>query len=185
MRESARARARRETRDLMIIFLKKVLFRWELCTLTCSDETNVAVPEYTLWNRSYRVVIGGRAMEPSPPAVGTYKPLRQGHQLHIECGLVMRTRARPFKYSGSRPSSSRRRRRRRAGSSGRGRRMSRTAARCSSERSSSIPPGSTIRIEVGECHRGRRGGMREESGNNEGFPLSISRWVHGPPVDFY
>ena len=59
----------------------------------------MAVPEYTLWNRSYRVVIGGRAMEASPPAVGTYKPLRQGHQLHIECGLVMRTRARSFKYS--------------------------------------------------------------------------------------
>ena len=123
-------------------------------------------------------------MEPSPPAVGTYKPLRQGHQLHIECGLVMRTRARPFKYSGSRPLSCRRRRRRAGRSAGRGRRMSRTAARCSSERSSSIPPGSTIRIEVGKCHRGRRGGMREESGNNEGFPLSISRWVHGPPVDF-
>lgn len=123
-------------------------------------------------------------MGPSSPAVGTYKSLRQGHQRHIERGLVTRTRARPFKYSGSRPSSSRRRRRR-AGSPGPERRMSRTAARCSSERSSSIPPGSTIRIEVGECHRGQRGGMREESGNNRRSPLSISRRVHGPPVDFY
>ena len=41
-------------------------------------------------------------MEPCSPAVGTYKSLRQGHQRHIERGLVTRTRARPFKYSGSR-----------------------------------------------------------------------------------
>jgi hypothetical protein len=41
-------------------------------------------------------------MEPCPPAVGTYKSLRQGHQRHIECGLVTRTRARPFEYSGTR-----------------------------------------------------------------------------------
>ena len=124
-------------------------------------------------------------MEPSPPAVGTYKPLRQGHQLHIECGLVMRTRARPFKYSGSRPLSCRRRRRRAGRSAGRGRRMSRTAARCSSERSSSIPPGSTIRIEVGKCHRGRRGGMRKGSGNNVEFPLSFVDGFMGPPSIFY
>ena len=126
-------------------------------------------------------------MGPSSPAVGTYKSLRQGHQRHIERGLVTQTRARPFKYSGSRPSSSRRRRRR-AGNSGRGRRMSRTAARCSSKRSSSIPPGSTIRIEVGECHRGRRGGMRDgELGvdlpplsSADGFmgPSSASTWSH-------
>ena len=123
-------------------------------------------------------------MGPCSPAVGTYKSLRQGHQRHIERGLVTRTRARPFKYSGSRPSSSRRRRRR-GGNSGRERRMSRTAARCSSERSSSIPPGSTIRIEVGKCHRGQRGGMREESGNNRRFPLFRSQRGNGPPVDFY
>ena len=144
----------------------------------------MAVPEYTLWNRIDRVVIRSRTMGPCSPAVGTCKSLRQGHQRHIERGLVTRTRARPFKYSGSRPSSSRRRRRR-AGSPGRERRMSRTAARCSSERSSSIPPGSTIRIEVGECHRGQRGGMREESGNNRRFPLFRSQRGNGPPVDFY
>ena len=130
------------------------------------------------------MVIVAAPMEPCSPAVGTCKSLRQGHQRHIERGLVTRTRARPFKYSGSRPSSSRRRRRR-AGSPGRGRRMSRTAARCSSKRSSSIPPGSTIWIEVGECHRGRRGGMREESGNNRRFPLFRSQRGNGPPVDFY
>ena len=131
------------------------------------------------------MVIRSRTMEPCPPAVGTYKSLRQGHQRHIERGLVTRTRARPFKYSGSRPLSCRRRRRRAGRSAGRGRRMSRTAARCSSEHSSSIPPGSTIRIEVGKCHRGQRGGMREESGNNRRFPLFRSRRGNGPPVDFY
>jgi len=133
------------------------------------------------------VAIRSRTMGPCSPAVGTCKSLRQGHQRHVERGLMTRTRARPFKYSGSRPSSSRRCSRR-AGSSGRIRRMSRTAARCSSacmQCSSSIPPGSTIRIEVGECHRGRRGGMREESGNNRRFPLFRSRRGNGPPVDFY
>jgi hypothetical protein len=131
------------------------------------------------------VVIRSRTMEPCPPAVGTYKSLRQGHQRHIERGLVTRTRARPFKYSGSRPPSSRRRRRR-AGSPGRGRWMSRTAARCSSKRSSSIPPGSTIRIEVVKCHRGRRDGLRKGSGKySVEFPLSLVDGFMGPPSIFY
>jgi hypothetical protein len=128
-------------------------------------------------------------MGPCSPAVGTYKSLRQGHQRHIERGLVTRTRARPFKYSGSRPLSCRRRRRRAGRSAGRGRRMSRTAARCSSacmQCSSSIPPGSTIRIEVVKCHRGRRDGLRKGSGKySVEFPLSLVDGFMGPPSIFY
>ena len=142
----------------------------------------MAEPNTLCWNRIERVVIRSRTMEPCPPAVGTYKSLRQGHQRHIERGLVTRTRARPFKYSGSRPLSCRRRRRRAGRSAGRGRRMSRTAARCSSERSSSIPPGSTIRIEVVKCHRGRRDGLRKGSGKySVEFPLSLVDGFYGPP----